>query len=89
MPGHLVKVLVPRVVGPPPAARWAAEFATWTIRMQQGKSLLTRVGSAIWVALEQVGRARARPELMAFAARCEAQQPEFATELRAFASRTE
>jgi len=89
MPSHLVKVLVPRVVGPLPAARWAAEAAAWTIRIQQGKSLLMRMGAAIWAALERVGRSRARPELMAFAARCEALQPEFAKELRAFASRTE
>ncbi len=90
MPSQFVKVLAPRPFsGPLGAARSAAESAAWTIRTQQGKSLLTRIGVEIWVALERVGRARARPELMAYALRCEALQPEFAKELRAFASRTE
>ena len=54
----------------------------------QSKSLLSRIGSSVWKALERVGQSRARPELLAFAARCEALQPEFAKELRDFASRT-
>ena len=89
MPGHLVKVLVPCVLSPPSAVRWAAGSAAWTIRMQQAKSLLKRIGSAIWVALERDGQSRARRELLAFASRCGALQPEFAKEFRAFASRTE
>ena len=88
MPGQLVEVLIPPVVGLPRAAGWTAEAAAWTIRMQ-AKSLLTRTGSAIWTGLERVGRSRARPELMAFASRCEALQPELAKELRAFASRAD
>ena len=42
-----------------------------------------RAGAAIGRALEASGRARARRQLLDFAARCEAAQPELAKELRA------
>jgi hypothetical protein len=41
-----------------------------------------RARRSIWGALEESGRARARRELLDFAERCEAHQPELAKELR-------
>jgi hypothetical protein len=41
-----------------------------------------RIRRSIWIALEESGRARARRELLDFAERCEAHQPELAKELR-------
>ncbi len=49
----------------------------------QGVGLVARIGAAVWKWLEEVGRARARRDLMALAARCETNQPELAKELRA------
>ena len=49
----------------------------------QGTGLVARVGVSLWKWLEEVGRARARRELMELAARCETNQPELAKELRA------
>lgn len=46
---------------------------------------IRRVGAALWRALEAIGQARAQPHLLAFAARCEAQHPALAQELRAAA----
>ena len=43
---------------------------------------LARAGAAVWRALEESGRARARRHLIDFADHCEAQQPELAKELR-------
>ena len=45
--------------------------------------LFRRFGAALWRALEAVGRSRANREVLDFADRCEAQQPELARELRA------
>jgi hypothetical protein len=42
-----------------------------------------QVGTAVWHALEAVGRARAQRHLLDFADQCEALQPELAKELRA------
>ncbi|KQW35540.1 hypothetical protein [Rhizobacter sp. Root404] len=42
-----------------------------------------QAGAVIWRALEAAGRARAQRHLLAFAAQCEALQPELAKELRA------
>src|SRR5258708_1169371 len=47
----------------------------------------TRAGRAIWRALEDSGRARARRDLFDLAERYDAQQPEFAKELRAAGQR--
>jgi hypothetical protein len=44
---------------------------------------LARASAAVWRALEVVGRARARSELLAYADRCEDLQPDLARELRA------
>jgi hypothetical protein len=49
----------------------------------QGAGLVTRIGTSVWKRLEAFGRARARRELMALAARHESTQPELAKELRA------
>lgn len=49
----------------------------------QSAGLMARIGASVWKGLEAVGRARARRELMALAARHESTQPEFAEELRA------
>lgn len=46
---------------------------------------LARAGGAVWRALQEMGRANARRELLEFAARCESHQPELAKELRAAA----
>jgi hypothetical protein len=46
-------------------------------------SLLSRVGTGLWRALEAAGRARGHRELLALADQCEAQQPALARELRA------
>ena len=43
---------------------------------------LARTGTAIWRALEEVGRARASRHLLDFADQCQAMQPELAKELR-------
>ena len=48
-----------------------------------GTGLVARIGASLWKWLEQVGRARARRELMELADRSEATQPELAKELRA------
>ena len=45
-------------------------------------SWLARAYRAVWRALQEAGQARARRELLEFAARCEAHQPELAKELR-------
>lgn len=45
--------------------------------------LVARIGASLWKWLEEVGRARARRELMALADLHESTQPEFAKELRA------
>ncbi len=42
-----------------------------------------QAGSAVWQALEAVGRARAQRHLLALADQCEALQPALAKELRA------
>lgn len=47
------------------------------------RARLARVRASIWQVLEEIGRARARRELMALAAYHEATQPELAKELRA------
>ena len=46
---------------------------------------LVRAGRAVWRALEEVGRLRARRELLEIADRCAALQPTLAKELRAAA----
>lgn len=46
------------------------------------RGVLSRLGSALWKALEAAGVARAQPHLLDFADRCEAQHPELARELR-------
>lgn len=46
-------------------------------------SPLKRFGAALWRALEAVGRSRAKRELLDYADKCEASQPELARELRA------
>ena len=42
-----------------------------------------QAGAALWRLLESVGHARAHRQLLEFADRCEAMQPELAKELRA------
>lgn len=71
MPNQLTHVLVPPSVGEPRGAAWAAEIAV----------RLSRVGRKAWLALEAVGRARARRELRDLAER-HAHKPEFARSLR-------
>jgi len=44
---------------------------------------LARWGAAVWLALEGVGRSRARRELLILADRWQAGQPELAAQLRA------
>jgi hypothetical protein len=67
--------------------------ATTSLPLQAGKRALApvitslkawfgRTRRSIWAALEESGRARARRELLGFAERCEAHQPELAKELR-------
>ena len=46
-------------------------------------SRLRAWGTALWAALEGVGRSRARRELLALAARWETTKPELAAQLRA------
>ncbi len=48
---------------------------------------VAKVVAAVWHALEAVGRARAQRHLLAFADRCEAQQPQISRDLRAAARR--
>ncbi len=49
----------------------------------QGSGLVARIGASIWKWLEEVGRARARRELLSLAAMYETKRPELAKELRA------
>jgi hypothetical protein len=46
---------------------------------------LAAAAGAVWRAFQEMGRARARRELLEYAERCEAYQPELAKELRAAA----
>ena len=54
----------------------------------QGTGLVARIGASLWKWLEEVGRARARRELMTLAAMYETNQPELAKELRAACARS-
>ena len=47
-----------------------------------GAGWAARSGAALWRGLEAVGRARAHSHLMAFADRCEANDPALAREMR-------
>lgn len=49
------------------------------------RSVLARLGGAVWRALEDTGRARAQRHLLDFADQCQGLQPELAKELRAAA----
>jgi phosphatidylserine/phosphatidylglycerophosphate/cardiolipin synthase-like enzyme len=62
----------------PPASAVRASSVTRTSRFRW----LARAGAAVWRALEEAGQARAQAHLLAFADRCESQQPELAKELR-------
>ena len=46
------------------------------------RAWFARTGAAVWRGLAASGQARAARELLAFADRCEANQPELAKELR-------
>ena len=46
------------------------------------RTWLARTGAAVWRGLAASGQARASRELLAYADRCEANQPELAKELR-------
>ena len=50
------------------------------------RSRLARLGAAIWRAMQESGRARARSELLNLAEGCERSQPNLARELRAAAA---
>jgi hypothetical protein len=71
MSNQLTHVLVPPRAAEPRGASWAADIAVG----------LGRIGRKVWLALEAVGRSRARRELRGLVER-HAHQPEFAQALR-------
>jgi hypothetical protein len=76
MPSQIAEVMVPPPVATPRGAAWASRlFET-----------LLRLGNKTWRAMEIVGQARARRELLLLAER-HADRPDFARQLRQAARR--
>ena len=65
-----------------------APSAPASVRISAGRRrVVAKAVAAVWRALEAAGRARAQRHMLAFADRCEAQQPEISRDLRAAARR--
>ncbi len=77
MPGQTVQFMVPPPVAAPRGAVWASRLI----------EMLLHLGNRAWCAMEAVGQARARRELLLLAER-HADRPDFARQLREAAHRS-